>query len=389
MRGAVIIAGKDLRQRVRNRSAVVLGIVAPVVIAAIMSGAFSSADELHIDLGVVVPAEDPVAEGLVGALESPELADLLSVERLGDRATAAAAVDDGEVQAALVVPDGLSEEVTAGETARIAVLSSVDEGIAAEVAAGIGEVFLAQVDANRLSVVAALAAGAPAEELAELVDAASALELPLRAVDVPTGTRPLAAVDYYGPGMAIFFALFTVGFTARSFFTERSNGTLDRAAAAPIAPRDIVLGKALSAMVMAATSLAVMWTVTTLAFGADWGEPLAAGLLCAAMVLVIVALTALVIALARTERQAEGIASITVFGLALLGGNFVFQSQAPSLLRSVALFTPNGWAMRGFTDLATGSDDLQAVVAPVLAILAFAAAVGGVAAVLSRRAVLA
>lgn len=40
MRAAFVIARKDLRQRFRDRSAIVLGVVAPVVIAALMSLAF-------------------------------------------------------------------------------------------------------------------------------------------------------------------------------------------------------------------------------------------------------------------------------------------------------------------------------------------------------------
>ena len=87
------------------------------------------------------------------------------------------------------------------------------------------------------------------------------------------------------------------------------------------------------------------------------------------MALAVVPLTALVITLARTERQAEGMASIVVFGLALLGGNFVFVSAEPTIMRRLALLTPNGWALRGFTDLATNAGS-GAVVEPVVAILA-------------------
>jgi ABC-2 type transport system permease protein len=388
VRGALVIAGKDLRQRLRDRSALVIGFVAPVGIAAIMSGAFSSTDDLHFEVGLVAPAGDELAGALAEVLASDELGDLLSVETYPTRAEAAAAVDDGDVQTAIVVPTGFAERVATGDPGELVVLSTADQTIAAQVAGGVADAFLAQVDANRLSVTAALAAGAPAERLGELVEATSALRLPVQVVEQPTGTRPMNGIDYYGPGMAIFFALFTVGFTARSFFVERRQGTVDRIAAAPIAAGSIVLGKALTALVTAGASLASMWLVTTVVFGANWGEPLAAGLLAGSMVLAIVALTALVIVVARTERQAEGMASLTVFGLALIGGNFVFQSEAPPLLRSLALLTPNGWALRGFTDLATGSDDLDAVVAPVLAIGAFAAVVGVIALVLSRRAVL-
>jgi ABC-2 type transport system permease protein len=55
------------------------------------------------------------------------------------------------------------------------------------------------------------------------------------------------------------------------------------------------------------------------------------------------------------------------------------------VMRRLALFTPNGWAMRGFVDLTTGARGAGVVVKPVLAMLAFSAIIGAGAALLSRR----
>jgi ABC-2 type transport system permease protein len=103
-----------------------------------------------------------------------------------------------------------------------------------------------------------------------------------------------------------------------------------------------------------------------------------------AMVVAIVALTALVIAATRTEQQAEGLASILTFTLALLGGNFIFVATAPEAMRRAALLTPNGWAMRGITDLSTGAA-ATSVLVPIAAILGFAAVTATGAAIASRR----
>ena len=43
LHGAVVIAAKDLRQRFRDRSAIVLGFVAPLLMVALMNAAFSGA----------------------------------------------------------------------------------------------------------------------------------------------------------------------------------------------------------------------------------------------------------------------------------------------------------------------------------------------------------
>ena len=187
--------------------------------------------------------------------------------------------------------------------------------------------------------------------------------------------------------MGIFFALFAVAFGARSFFGERTNGTFDRMSAAPVRLGDILLGKAIAVFVYGLASLATIVVATSVVFGANWGSPIAVAALCVSMILAVVALTALVTAVARTERQADGVASASVFIISLLGGNFIVSSQMPETLRTIALATPNGWALRGFSDLAVGLDATDAVLAPVAAILAFTAITGCAAALLFRRSV--
>jgi len=157
-------------------------------------------------------------------------------------------------------------------------------------------------------------------------------------------------------------------------------------AAAPIGPGAILAGKSLATFAYGVASLGTVAVITSLAFDAHWGPPLIVLALILALSLTMVALTALVITAARTERQADGFASMLTFGLVLLGGNFVFIGGAPQLVRTLALLTPNGWALRAFTDLAGGAA-WTAAVTPLLAILAFAAGAGAIAFTLRRRVV--
>lgn len=387
MRAAFVIAGKDLRQRLRDRSAIVIGLVAPIAIAALMSLAFRGAETFHYTLGVVDDDHGPLATALVGVLHEPGLRQVVTTQSLPSAAAARSAVRDKTVGAALVVPAGFSAAAAAGHPAALTVVTGADNATAGSVTASIASSFVAQLNADRLSVATALAAGAPGSEAARLQSLSSTLRIPLTTVDRSVGATPLKAVSYYSPGMAIFFLLFMISFTSRSYFVDRSQGMIERIRAAPVRPYEIVLGKALSVFVYGIVSLGIIALVTTAAFGADWGNPLAAGALCVALVVAVVALTTLVMGVARTQRQAEGISAVLVFGLALLGGNFVFLSAAPPIMRNLALGTPNGWALRGFTDLATLGGGLRTVAVPIVAILAFSAVAGGLSALLATKAV--
>jgi ABC-2 type transport system permease protein len=386
MNAALVIAAKDLRVRIRDRSAIVLGILAPLLIATVMSAAFRGTESFHTTVGVVNQDRQELGAAFVSMLSSPELSDVVSMRLVASPAEARRLVDTGKLGAAYLLPAGFTAAAHGGSAVHIEVLGSSDQAIARQVSAGLAESFAAQVNADRLSVLTAVATGSGTAQLAQLMAASARLRLPVSTVSGDIGARQLTAISYYAPSMGIFFMFFGIGFGARSYWIERRTGNLDRMLAAPVRPAVVLVGKALSTLVFGLASLATMQLVTSTFFGAVWGPLAASGALVIAIVLAAAALTALVTTVARSERQADGFASTVTFALVLLGGNFVFVSSSPSLLRKLALLTPNGWAMRGFVDLQSGAA-ASAAVRPVLAILAFTGVVAVVAALLARRTV--
>ena len=384
MNAALVIAANDLRQRFRDRSAIILGFVAPVMVAALMSFAFSSVEAFHADIALVDNDRGQIAVALRTALSGPELSDVLTVEPADSEQQARKLVDEGEVGAGLVIPKGFSTAAVGDEPVGLTVLGSPDNPLQAEVARAVADAYVAQLNADRLSVHAALAAGVPPSRTADLAAAVAGLRLPESVEARSTGYRQLTTASYYAPAMGIMFVLFAIGFTAHSYFAEQRASTLERITAAPVGRGVVLLGKSLAAFAYSVASLTSLAVVSSLLFGAQWGPPVPAAALIIAMSAALVALTALVIAVSRTERQADGIAMMITFALLLLGGDFVLISQAPEMLRRFALLTPNGWALRGFTDLATGAAATSAV-GPVLAILGMAALIGALAAAAGRR----
>jgi ABC-2 type transport system permease protein len=387
MHAVFIIAAKDLRQRLRDRSAIVLGLIAPLAIATVMSFAFSGTESFHADVALVDLDGGEIASAYRQLLTQPDLSAVLTSKLFATEAEARKAVADGKVAAAWILPAGLTQAVTTNGTARITTITDVNSAIAGEVAASVANGFASQVDGQRLAIVATVALTGNHEEVAALRNALSSMPETERIITTAASAKKLRAINYYGPGMAIFFGFFAISFTARSWFADRKQGMIDRVSAAPIARFVLVVGKGLSAFVFSLLSLSVMGVVTTLGLHADWGPPAAAFAVCVGMALAITALAVLVITVARTERQSDGLASILVFGLSLLGGNFVFISVAPRLVRRLALLTPNGWALRAFMDLSTGAA-VGSIIKPLLAMATFVAVVVAIAAALSttRRA---
>jgi ABC-2 type transport system permease protein len=393
MRAALLIAARDLVSRLRDRSALVIGFVAPVALALIISFATGGGgDAFHADVAVVDEDGGDIAGVFVGdVLGSEEVGDVFTVRELATRADAVAALEAREVSAAFLVHDGLE---------RITVLRSPTARIAGEIATGIAQNFAAQItgvnQAIGLTVMTTMfgpeaftgggfrpesfegvgvdQADLDAIDFEALARAVADAPMPLQLVDASTGASELSSASYYGPGMAMLFVFFLLSAAPRSLLREAEAGTLARLRAAPISTASIVAGKALAVGVLGMTSMCVVWGVTALAFDASWGNPAAVLALLAAFVLAALGITTLVSVYARTESQADGFVSIVAFALAMLGGNFLFLGDLPVALQQIARLTPNGWALQGFTTLTADGGGVRDVLGPIAAVLAFAVA---------------
>jgi len=377
MRIAVLVALRDLRGRMRDRSAWIAAFVAPVALAAILSLAFGAdSDGPGLQLAVAEAGGDPTAEALartLDAMAAPEGG--LRVETLRDEAAVRAAVGEEDVDAGIVVRAGAAgpELVVLGRqdapvSAEVAqsIAQGVALGIGQGVALGIGQgVALGIGQGVALGIGQGVALGTTAPG-----------RLPL-AEERLRGRSPTSA-DYYGPAMAVFFVFFVTAFAPLSLIAERRDGTFARLAAAPIRMSAVLLGKGLAVFTLGLVSVLVVWAVTWAVFGAHWGSPPGVLALVVAVVFAAGGVTTLAAAGARTERQADGQISLVVFTGALLGGNFVPLTSLPGFLRDAAMFTPNGWAMRGFVELSNGASVRD--VLPNVGMLVAMAAVAGVAA---------
>jgi ABC-2 type transport system permease protein len=392
---ALVIARKDLRQRIRDRSAIVLSIIAPFGLAAIL-GSLLPANEDAIEphtYGVVDEDGGPAARTFVtdvlGGFDEDENVHLKEVPSI---AQARGLARDDEIAAVFVVPAGFSDAVASNGPADLRVIGSPDAQIATQIADAVATSFAGELNAVRLAVATVAAARGT------VPDPGAARDLAMRASDVPTPvdlhldeaiSKELDSRTFTAAGMAVFFLFFTAQFGVISLLAERRDGTLARLLAAPISPGSIVTAKALSTFVLGTVSMAVLVIASTLLLGADWGDPVLVGALVVAGVVSAMGLTGLVGSLAKTDAQAAGYSSIIAVVLGILGGTFFPLSQAPGLLANLTRATPHYWLMRGFGDLAGAGATFRDIVPSIVALLSFGAILGAIALWRARRLVLA
>ena len=360
---AWVLAAKDVRRGVRSKALILTAVVGPLALGLIMALAFGGTSGPSATIAVVDLDRTPTSAGVISVLRE-QFRDG-PVQLVTDLSDASAAVSDEQVDAALVIPVGYAASLaTAPEP--LQVVRNSQRAIPGEIAAAIAGEIAAQSDLIRAatSTVAAIDRDAPS-----VLDATELR--PAISVDVGDLGRAFNAPLYFGP-LTIFLFL-GLGGAARSLVREDREGTLARIRSTSVSPRALVLGSALGVLIQGALAAGTVYLVSTVAFRARWGSPAEVVVVLLALVVSLSGLSALIVAVSRTEAQAEGWTNALAFTFGILGGAFFGGAQFPGLLGSVGALTPNAIAMRALVELGPGRRDLFEVLPLLLALVAIGA----------------
>ena len=361
MRIALLIALKDLRQRLRDRSALLVSIAAPLGLAVIFSQLLSGATGFaatyvvsDMDGGALARV---LREDVIGSFAD---GDRIKVVDVATEAEARAAVDDGTADAAFLIPAGFSAAIQAGQAATLDVVGARNAGIATEISRALAQRFGDGVVAVQLSVATAadLATASPVQaDVQRISEIAAAAPPPITMTNTSADLRQLTLASYFSASMAILFLFFSAQIGLVSLFDERRQGTLARILAGPIAPWTVLAGKTLGSFVLALLAMSVLVVTTSLLIGAHWGPPLGVALMVVSAIIAAIGICTLVVSFARTAEAAGAACSAVAITLGILGGTFSPTAQAPEVMTTLSLLTPHGWFLRGLGEMqgATGS----------------------------------
>ncbi len=276
---AGLIAGKDIKLRLRDRSAIIVGVVAPLGLALIFNMVLGNVDDTILPTFSVADLDDgPVSSGFIEALETLDDQGVIVLEApASSEAEARRMADDQTVTSVIVIPDGFSEAVQAGQPASITVIAHADYPIAAEIATSIADGFASEVRTAQLAV--ATTAGSsggsltPDEIRAIAVKASAGLPAAIEIGEVETATKELDLSTFFAASMSVFFLFFTVSFGVNGLLEETQQGTMGRLLAAPIRQLSIVTGKAIVSFVLGLVAMTILIVASSLLIGASWGNP--------------------------------------------------------------------------------------------------------------------
>ena len=284
MKLAAILAQKDLLQTVRDKLSFIFILVMPLAFTlffGLLFGAGSSVDQLP--LAVWDADGGAAATQLVAALEESPVVRV--VARQGNDFETWMA--DERAAAGLLIPEGYSAAVAAGERADLTLVSIQGSSGASTVASEVRTLAGKQVTVELASRAAAEAvwstrsmpAGAQEEVVADAAAqarpiVAKALASPAVSTDVveagvAAGQIPSGFV-LSSPGMMVNFILFSLLTAGIALIVERQNGTLQRLMTTRLRRWQLIGGKAAGMFLLTFVQQILLIAVAQIFFGVDY-----------------------------------------------------------------------------------------------------------------------
>jgi ABC-2 type transport system permease protein len=346
MRYVWIICLKDLRQRLRDRTALMVAVVIPLALTALAGIALGGSEGLRMRLAIADLDDSELSRAFVAFTERPFLKGVVYTSRIDSLAAAEAAITRRNAECAVVLHPGFGEAAGVGWPVPVEILAASDNPFATRMTDALIRDFLSRVTAT-----------ATAERSHNIPSV----------IPLSPGGR-LRTVDFFAASMAVLFLNFAVLSGVRAFQSEIDSGTIARLAAGPAEPVALFAGKFAALVLIGVVQMSVMIAATSLLFGTKWGNPLSVVALVGTNVLMAIGLTAFFMSLAENAEQGQGLAAIVINLLAIVSGQYFPPQGLPDVFDTLNRFTPNGQAFRGFTDLAAAASEgsLRTVLEPLL-----------------------
>jgi ABC-2 type transport system permease protein len=393
MRAIPSMIVKDLRRRIRAPLGIGVVLSFPIVFSLMLAVTFGTGGEGPPRIRLLVENHDDNFIGgmLMSALTSDQVAENFDIEVVEEGGEDR--LHESGAAALLRIPAGFTDRVLEGEPAALQLVRNPAQGIMPEITEQLTGILTEVLDAASRVLREPLAQIAAAQEgdtftmtdamltatvlaARRTLQGAGAFVFPPVILleseqlggdgdeDAPGGSAFGLIFLSILPGISVY-ALFLVGdLGMRDLLTEAGDGTLRRQLCGPLRAGTLILGKALSTMMLCFISLLFLSLIGALV--APRSVSLAGFvLLSLSLILAVTGVASTLYGAARNETRGSTIGTVIYLILAFAGGSFIPLESLPATLRSVAPLSPFYWGTMGFRTLLRDGGGPADILVPV------------------------
>jgi ABC-2 type transport system permease protein len=368
---ALTLAARELRSYLQDTGDLAFSLLLPVVIFALIYGAFGGQSQFHGTVSIVNKDVGPYSTSLVDRLKAVDNIDV----RLLSAESAESQLNKSTLLFFAFIPADFSDNLSGGLTAELQFRQRGNGGTEGQIIAGIVRGVVEQMN-QESQVRASVAAMLQGKNMAT-ADINTAVdnyiqkerESPLVKVEeTQVGSNP-DPVNQFLPGIVTMFVLFAVSLGAQTIVDERKNGTLERLLTTRLSRNELFFGKFLAGMfrgmVQTVILLALSYLVFRLFTPLSFLEVLVVALVFSAAAS---AMGLLIAALSRSQDQATWISVVFTNVTVILAGTF-FTIPAGSVFSVLKRLAPNTYVNEALTGIIRDGKSLSSFSGDVLIIL--------------------
>lgn len=389
----------------RDRGALILSFIVPIVFFSIFAGIFSAQKSKTPKTTVVIADLDrsDSSRRLVDALKRESALDLVLTPKKSttpfDAQSAEAYVRAGDAPVALVIPKGfgttkirfgvkstgpafrllsdsadpIADQVVGGLLQKTMMMSMpetmMDAGVA-EVdrwSGGLTPQQKATIDQNmkgyRTFSARTPAAGSTSSDSLIRIDK----------TDVVGQNKSNIVAALYAAGIGVMFLLFTASNAGGALLEESESGTLDRILTTRLTLTQLLLGKLLYLWTLGFTQICVMFIWGALVFHLELIQHIGGFLIMALSTSLATSAFGLLLAgICRSRAQLAALSTLVVLSLSAIGGSMIPRFLMPAGLQKAGLVLFNSWALEGFTNVFWRELPLSSLALPAAVLIGWA-----------------
>lgn len=390
----------------RDRAAMMLSFVVPIVFFSIFAGIFGAQRSRTPSVTMAVADLDGSAASkrLVAALRNESALKILEAAKDSkqpfDARSAEEYVHSGNAPVALLIPKGFgASKIEFGARSsgpQFQLLTDSADPIAEQVASGLLQktIMTAMPDMMMKSGVDAIdrwSGGLTAQQRATIdqsIDRFQAQQtatvsqskpasrgsiVNIKVTDIVGQNKKNSVAALYAAGIGVMFLLFTATNAGGALLDEIESGTLDRILSTRVTMTQLLLGKMVYLWTLGMLQLIVMFVWGAIAFKLDLAHHVGGFLIMALATTFCTSAFGLFLAsISRTRAQLGAMSTLIVLSVSALGGSMFPRFLMPEVIQKAGLVLFNSWALEGFTNVFWREEPLSSLVMPVIVLIAFA-----------------
>ncbi|PWK03932.1 ABC transporter permease [Tumebacillus permanentifrigoris] len=367
------LCGFEVQRVFKQPRSWVLMFLLPIFFTFVFGGITSTPELVKTKLVVVDEDGTLLSQALVEKLNREELYAVSLVQSVNEAQTL---VQEKKAAGSVVVPKGYQENYIAGQKAEVVFQHGPDLAISIGIRQWLDDALAQTAVQMKATTLWSDQIGSLAwqEPYAQFVSAAGQYEVTVEAEAIAKGKQgeQMNSSAQRAVGFAIMFVMMSMLPVTGAILEARKSGVWYRMMAVPATRLQILGGYMLSFFVTGWLQFAILMGFSSVLFGVEWGNWFAQFVLVSAFLLCVVGLGMLIAGFVRSTEQQMAFGSLLILSTCMLGGVYWPLDIVSETMRKAADFTPQKWAIDGFTELIARGGGLGDVVGPVAVLLGFA-----------------